>query len=126
VIPTKANVHLICSGYATFSTDQRSILVSNLVNGVDAYVISAMSPVLQHTRSFPHPIHCNVPLLITSVLQGAWVIGGSDDGTVRIFDQRSDDLVKCLQHADGMYSYMSSVQAELIELQSEPLFKLSL
>jgi hypothetical protein len=101
-IPTKANVHLICSGYATFSTDQRSILVSNLVNGVDAYVISAVSPVLQHARSFPHPIRCNVPLLITSALQGAWIIGGSDDGTVRIFDQRSGDLVKCLQHADGM------------------------
>lgn len=110
MIPTKVNVHLICSGYATFSTDQRSILVSNLVNGVDAYVISAMSPVLQHARSFPHPIRCNVPLLVTSALQGAWVIGGSDDGTVRIFDQRSGDLVKCLQHADGMYSYISSVK----------------
>jgi len=33
-------------------------------------------------------------------MQGNWVISGSDDGTVRLFDQRSAKLVKCLRHGD--------------------------
>jgi len=45
-----------------------------------------------------------------------------DDGTVRIFDQRSGDLVKfCSMLMVCIHIYqVSSVQAELIELQSEP------
>jgi hypothetical protein len=34
-------------------------------------------------------------------MQGDWVISGSDDGTVRLFDQRSAKLIKCLRHGDG-------------------------
>ena len=91
------------SGYATFSEDQQSILVSNLVTGIDSYAVSGVSPgvppVLQ--QSFRHSISHNVPLQITSALYGSWVISGSDDGSVRIFDQRSGELLKSLRHADG-------------------------
>jgi WD40 repeat protein len=34
-------------------------------------------------------------------MQGSWVISGSDDGTVRLYDQRSAEVIKCLHHADG-------------------------
>jgi hypothetical protein len=52
-------------------------------------------------QSFRHPIRTNVPLQITSAMQGNWVISGSDDGSVRVFDQRSGELLKCLRHGDG-------------------------
>jgi hypothetical protein len=91
------------SGFATFSQDQRTLLISNLVNGIDSYSISNVSAGVSPTllRSFRHPIRCNVPLQVTSGMQGSWVIGGSDDGSVRIFDQRSGELLKCLRHGDG-------------------------
>lgn len=34
-------------------------------------------------------------------MQGSWVITGSDDGLVRIFGQRSGDIILCLRHGDG-------------------------
>lgn len=94
---------IIISGYATFSADQRSLLISNLVNGIDSYLISGVSPGVPPTlqQTFRHPLRKNVPLQITSALQGDWVIGGSDDGSIRIFDQRSRELLKALHHGEG-------------------------
>ena len=91
------------SGYATFSADQRYVLISNLVNGIDSYLVSDVSPGVPPTlqQTFRHPICSNVPLQITSALQGDWVIGGSDDSSVRIFDQRSGELLKSLRHDEG-------------------------
>jgi len=42
-------------------------------------------------------------------MQGNWVISGSDDGSVRIFDQRSGELLKSLRHSDGMRQFVSSL-----------------
>ena len=60
-------------------------------------------------QSFRHPIRTNVPLQVTSAMQGNWVISGSDDGSVRIFDQRSGELLKSLRHSDGMRQFVSSL-----------------
>ena len=38
---------------------------------------------------------------VTTAMQGSWVVSSSDDGSVRIFDQRSGAIMKCLRHADG-------------------------
>ena len=104
VIP-QLNSFFFFSGYATFSQDQQSLLISDLVNGIDTYSISNVSPGVSPTllQSFHHSIHSNVPLQVTSGMQGNWVIGGSDDGSVRIFDQCSGDFLKCLRHGNGMH-----------------------
>lgn len=92
-------INVFPSGFATYSFDQRSILVSNLVNGIDAY---AVSPSMRLIQSYRHSIRCNVPLQVTTALQGAWIVGGSDDGSVRLFDQATGQLIQCLRHGDGM------------------------
>jgi len=38
-------------------------------------------------------------------MQGSWVISGSDDGTVRLYDQRSADLIQCLHHGDSTLAF---------------------
>ena len=83
--------------------DQRSILISNLVNGVDRYKISAVSPALHQQQSFKHAIRLNVPLHVASALQGRWIICGSDDRSVRIFDQRTETIINSLRHGDGKH-----------------------
>jgi len=95
----------LCSGYAACSTDQESFLISNLVNGIDSYVVSSVSSSVQQSQTFRHPIRVNVPLQVTSALQGTWVICGSDDGLVRIFDQRTGNLIRNLQHGQGMCTF---------------------
>jgi WD40 repeat protein len=85
--------------------DQQSILISNLVNGVDRYEISAVSPAMHQQQSFKHSIRSNVPLHVASALQGRWIICGSDDGSVRIFDQRTESIIKSLRHGDSKHLY---------------------
>jgi WD40 repeat protein len=79
-------------------------LISNLVNGVDRYEISAASAALHQQQSFKHSIRSNVPLHVASALQGRWIICGSDDGSVRIFDQRTEAIIKSLRHSDSKLS----------------------
>lgn len=86
--------------------DQRLILISNLINGVDRYEISSVSPALQQQQSFKHSVRLNIPLHVASALQGRWIICGSDDGSVRIFDQRTETIIKCLRHGESMYPHL--------------------
>ena len=39
--------------------------------------------------------------MITTAMQGTWVVSGSDDGTVRLFDQRNAEPLMCLRHGDS-------------------------
>ena len=82
-----------------------TLLISNLVNGIDSYSITGVSPGLSPKliQSFRHSIRVNVPLQVTSAMQGNWVISGGDDGSVRIFDQRNGELLKCLRHGEGRW-----------------------
>lgn len=102
--------------------DQGSLLICNLVNGVDSYVLSADSS-LRHTQSYRQPIRCNVTLQVASALQGTWVIAGSDDGSVRIFDQRSGELIKSLRHTDDSAYASLLLDASLTILQRRHLFR---
>lgn len=86
------------SGHATITPDARTLIVSNLKDGVDTYSIPPRQPL----RSFRHPVRCNVPLLVTTALQGDIVISGGDDGDVKIFEQRSGQLSTHLRHGNGM------------------------
>lgn len=83
------------SGHAIVAADNRSLIVSNLVDGIDVYSIPPIRP----TRSFQHPIHTNVPLVVASALGGVLVIVGSDDGSPRLFNVNTGLLCAVLRHA---------------------------
>lgn len=96
------NLHVFFhSGHAEFACDQRTLLISNLVYGIDAYEILTDPITLRNQQSYWFAIRNNVPLQVTSAMQGSWVITGSDDGLVRIFGQRSGDIIQCLRHGDS-------------------------
>jgi len=59
------------------AADNRSLIMSNLVDGIDIYSIPPLHP----TKSFQHPIHTNVLLVVTSALGGVLIMVGSDDGS---------------------------------------------
>jgi len=85
--------------------DQQSVFISNLVDGVDHYKISAVSATLHQQQFFKHSICSNMPLHVASALQGRWIICGSDDRSVHIFDQQMEAIIKCLHHSDSKHSY---------------------
>jgi hypothetical protein len=105
-------VHL--SGHATLSADERMLIVSNLQDGVDIY---SMPPV-QLLRSFKHAISVNVPLQVHSALQGALTLAGSDDGTVRLFEQRTGQVSELLPHGNGEYECRCSLSLRCLSFCS--------
>lgn len=90
-------VYFCYSGRAALSPDNRTLVVSNLVNGVDTYTMPPRQPI----RSFNHAICENRCLQVSSALQGALTIAGSDDGCVRLFEQRTGQLRDQLPHGSG-------------------------
>jgi hypothetical protein len=80
---------------------------------------------LQQQQSFKHSIRSNVPIHVASALQGRWIIGGSDDGSVRVFDQRTADVIKCLRHGESKNLYRRLLQLNpYLFLQWKPWFRL--
>ncbi|RDB29242.1 Vegetative incompatibility protein HET-E-1 [Hypsizygus marmoreus] len=84
-------------GNAALSVDERTLIVSNLKDGIDTYSLPPRQPL----RSFRHSISCNVPLSVCSTLDGALILAGSDDGYPRIYDQRLGTLSQTLPHSQG-------------------------
>lgn len=82
------------SGYASLGVTQRTLLVSNLATGIDLYDFPPSKPI----RVFRHIIRKNVPLAVISAMEDTLAIAGSDDGCVRVFDQRTGSLISTLPH----------------------------
>ncbi|KAJ3563725.1 hypothetical protein NP233_g8757 [Leucocoprinus birnbaumii] len=81
-------------GYATIGCSGRTLLVSNLVTGIDVYDLPPSDPI----RMFRHTVRKNVSLFVTSVLRDSLAVAGSDDGMVRVLIQRTGLLVTTLHH----------------------------
>ncbi|EDR13939.1 uncharacterized protein LACBIDRAFT_305165 [Laccaria bicolor S238N-H82] len=64
------------------AADNQLLIVTNLVNGIDIHSLPPGQPL----RSFTHPIHLNVPLLVSSALQGSLIVVGGDNGSARVYD----------------------------------------
>ena len=71
--------------------------MSNLRDGVDLYSLLPSQPL----RTFKHNITRNVPLMISSALDGKLTIVGSDDGYARMYDPHMGMMTGVLQHGNG-------------------------
>lgn len=74
-------------------------MVSNLVNGIDQYIL----PTMERVRTFSHTIHRNVPLHVATAQENSWVLSGGDDGFARVFDLRTGELLEKVAHGLGTY-----------------------
>ena len=103
-------------GHAAIGGDGRTLIVSNLVDGVDTYSIPPKEPL--HT--FCHTINQNVPLLVLVVPGSSLFVVGSDDGCPRLYDQRTGHLSNVLRHGKCMFllhnSYEFSFVAALVQV----------
>lgn len=86
------------SGYCIAGGDGRSLIVTNLKDGVDIYSLPPGQPL----RAFKHNIARNVPLTVSSALGGSIIVVGSDDGHARVYDPHLGIMVCVLQHGNGM------------------------
>lgn len=91
---TPQGSYQLFSGHAVVVASERILLVSNLLNGIDAYTL----PPTRAIKVFQQHIRYNVPLLVTSAKDGELVVVGSDDGLVRIYDYRSGTVLQELHH----------------------------
>jgi WD40 repeat protein len=81
------------SGFSFVDGD--SLFISNLSNGVDLYSLHTMQQ-LQHYEA---PVTINVPVQVALARQNLdHVIVESVDGTVRIYDHATGELVHSLGH----------------------------
>ena len=85
------------SGHCIIGDDGHSLIVSNLRDGIDLYLLPPSQPL----RTFKHNIIRNVPLLISSALNGRMTIVGSDDGCARMYDPYMGMMTGVLQHGNG-------------------------
>jgi WD40 repeat protein len=88
------------SGYARLQL--RTLLVSNLVSGIDQYCL----PSLERRHTFSHPVLRNVPLQVAFARGGDWILAGGDDGYARVFDSRTGQFLGRLDHGLGNRNFM--------------------
>jgi hypothetical protein len=74
-----------------------NLVVSNLVNGIDQYII----PTMEQLQTFPHPILCNVPIQVTVAHNGQWIVLGRDDGFACVYNCRTGQFLQRLDHGCG-------------------------
>jgi len=75
--------------------DGESLFISNLSNGVDLYSLRTM----QRLRHYEAPVTINVPVQVALARQNLdRVVVGGVDGTVRIYDRATGELVHRLGH----------------------------
>jgi hypothetical protein len=92
------------SGHAAISADESFLFTLNLKYAINIYSI----PLTQHVQSLPHLIHHNVPLMVCSTFDGALTLAGSNNGSLRIFDQCIGTLAQSLPHGHGMLLFFLS------------------
>ena len=103
-------VDMTYSGYALLSSDERSVFVSNLSDGVDQYAV----PTFNRVKSFFHPVTKNPPLQVAAAFQNSWLLVGGEDGVARIFDRETGSLIQALEHEQGNVWHLHTVKTDSV------------
>lgn len=88
-------IFLTTSGHAAL--EGGNLVVSNLSNGLDHYHF----PSLQRIKGITFTIQKNKILEVAIIPEHGWFLSGGDDGYARIYDSRTGQLLRKLQHEDG-------------------------
>jgi WD40 repeat protein len=91
------------SGHAAL--DGHSLVISNLINGLDLYTI----PTMERIKTFAYTIVRNFPMQVAIIPQTNWIVCGGDDGFVRIYHLRTGQILHQLDHGEGKDSFYTSL-----------------
>jgi hypothetical protein len=84
------------SGFSLLEGD--SLFISNLSNGIDLYSLRTM----QRLRHYDYTAPINVPFQVALARQTLdWVVMGGVNGTLRVHDRATGELVHQLEHKAG-------------------------
>ena len=86
--------------HVAISDDGHTLIISNLVDGVNMYSIPPREPLC----SFHHPINQNVPLFVSAMPSSSLFVVGSDNGCPCLYDQHTRHLSDILHHGKGTSS----------------------
>ena len=89
------------SGRSAVSPDEKSIVVSNLFDGLDWYTLSDQK--LSHTVPYPINLQHNVPVPVQFTDDGTAIIVGGTCGSGRVLDASTFETIQMLPH-DGTSS----------------------
>ncbi|KAH7918994.1 WD40 repeat-like protein [Leucogyrophana mollusca] len=97
-------------GHASLSPDQRTLLVSNLSEGMDLYNLGQSRPI----RSFKYTLdsEANFPLEVSFLHEGAAVACGSPTGDVNIWDSATGEHRQTLTHEGTPVQAITAHQRE--------------
>jgi hypothetical protein len=79
--------------------DGQQLLITNLRDGVDRYVL----PTMYLAQSYHHTILINAPLQVSVARESGWVVVGGDDGFAWVFDYQLGTFREKLEHGSSMY-----------------------
>lgn len=83
------------SGRSTISLDEKTLVVSNLYDGLDWYNI----PDRVFSRAVPVRIVRNKPIPVLFIDNGNAIVVGGSSGTARILDSRTAETIQSLDHS---------------------------
>ena len=87
-----------CSGYAAVSAKKHLVVIDNAANGFTLYRLDRPDPIRTYITEPPTVL---VPKQVGFGEDTKIVVGGSDNGTVYIFDRKSGELLETLRHASS-------------------------
>lgn len=94
VPPVSDTVNVPHSGRSTISLDEKTLVVSNLYDGLDWYSI----PDRVFSRAVPIRITRNNLIPVLFIDNGNAIVVGGSSGAVRILDSRTAETIQTLDH----------------------------
>lgn len=95
------------SGRSTISLDEKTLVVSNLYDGLDWYSI----PNRAFSRAVPIRIVRNKPIPVLFIDNGNAIMVGGSSGAVRILDSRTAETMQTLDHSSKLSTTVAGSSA---------------
>lgn len=92
---------LCSSGNMAWSSNKRALLVSNLAEGVDVYVLSEQLTFSR--RLVARPVRYNAPIQVDFAQNDELIVSGSDRGEVYLWEWATGNLVQVLRHGGTFF-----------------------
>lgn len=87
-----------CSAHSDVNSNESSIVLTNLFDGLDRYDLNENTQAWAFARHYDLPVTQNITLPVLFIDNGKFILCGSDNGHVRIFDAQNGTIAQTLVH----------------------------